>query len=290
MLLARVLALAIVPFVSVAPGRAGDSAVPPHWTRPFEPFRIVDTVHYVGTEGLSAFLVTGPEGHVLIDGGLPESAPQIAASIRKLGFDPADVRYLLVNHAHFDHAGGLAALKTLTGARLVASAGDAPSLEAGGTVGRPELGSFPAVKVDRVIANGDTLVLGPIRMTARLTPGHTPGCTSWTIRAGGIRAGGRDVLFACSLTVAGQKLVGDTAYPTAAADFRATFATLGAVKADVFLNFHPEFFGMAGKRARQPAGAADAFVDPAELPRQVKTAKVAFEAELEAQRAKAPVR
>lgn len=252
------------------------------WNRPFAPFTIVGNVHYVGTIGLSAFLVTGPRGHVLIDGGLPESAPLIAANIEKLGFRLRDVRYLLLNHSHFDHSGGLAELKHRTGAKMVASAGQKPDLDAGRTVGRPELDGFPPVKTDRIVRDGERLVLGPIALTAHATPGHIRGGLSWTTVAGGKR-----VIFATSLTVAGQKLIGDPVYPSAANDFRATFGKLRRMSADVFLNFHPDFFDMEAKRARQIAGAADAFVDPGELVRQVIRAEEGFKVEFARQQAAA---
>ncbi len=249
------------------------------WNRPFPPFRMMGNVYYVGTEGLSAFLVTGPGGHVLIDGGLPESAPIIAANIRALGFRLRDVRYLLLNHSHFDHAGGLAQLKRLTGARIVATPGEAADLAAGKTIGRPGLAGFPAVRADRVIADGARVAVGPVVLTAILSPGHTRGGVSWTTVAAGKR-----VIFATSLTVAGQALIGDPSYPQAAADFARTFRRLRATKADVFVNFHPDFFDMEKKRAAQLAGNADAFVDPGELTRQVDSAEAAFTAELAAQR------
>lgn len=270
-------AATVAPSVSIAQ----DAAQRAEWNRPAAPFRIAGPVYYVGTEGLGAYLVADPGGHALIDGGLPESAPLIAANIEALGFKLEDVRYLLVNHAHFDHAGGLAELKRRTGAALVASAGDAPDLEAGRTLGRPELDGFPAVAVDQVVADGDTLRLGQASLTAHVTPGHTRGCTSWSLAGPS-----GTVLFACSLTVAGQKLHGDPAYPDAAADFRRAFARLRALHADYFLNFHPEFFDMAGKRARRAAGEPDPFRDPAELARQVDRAEAMFERELARQAAR----
>jgi metallo-beta-lactamase class B len=277
----RPLLLVLLACLLALAGPAARAAEDPaSWSRPAEPFRVVGDVYYVGTEGISAFLVTGPEGHVLIDGGPPGAAPLIAAGIEKLGFRPRDVKVILINHAHFDHAGGLAALKRLTGARLAASAGDRPDLEAGRTRGRPELKGFPPVRVDRVIGDGDQVRVGPVVLTAILTPGHTPGATSWTTETGGKR-----VIFASSLTVAGEKLVGNAAYPDVVADFRRSLARLAATRADVFLNFHAEAFGLAAKRARQKAGAADAFVDPGELARQVAAARTAFDAELAKQTA-----
>jgi len=250
------------------------------WNGPREPFRITGNLYYVGTSGLSAYLITGPRGHVLIDGALPESAPLIAANIRKLGFKLSDVKYLLSNHSHVDHAGGLAELKRLTGARMVSSAADKPDLEAGTTIGRTDIADFPAVKVDRVIGDGDRLTLGPIALTAILTPGHTKGATSWMTRIGN-----RNVIFTSSISVAGQNLVNNKDYPNSAADFRASFAKLRALKADIFLSFHAEAFALDEKRAKAQAGAADAFVDPGELSRQVDLAEKAFDATLAKQHA-----
>jgi metallo-beta-lactamase class B len=263
---------------SAAPAQDREQRI--EWNRPMAPFRVAADVYYVGTRGLAAYLVVGRKGHVLIDGGLPESAPLIAANIRSLGFRPADVKYLLINHAHSDHSGGLAELKRRTGAKLVASAGDRADLETGRVSGRPEIPAGPPVAVDRVIGDGATLRLGGTVLTAHLTPGHTRGCTSWSLPT---RAG--TILFACSLTVAGQNLLDDPAYPGAAADFRATFARLRALKADVFLAFHPEFFGLDGKRARL-AGDARAFVDSGELGRQVDRAEGGFDEELARQQAR----
>ncbi|WP_336964504.1 subclass B3 metallo-beta-lactamase [Sphingobium aquiterrae] len=266
---------------AVPPALAQDAAQRVEWNAPFAPFRIVGNVYYVGTRGLAAYLVTGPRGHVLVDGGLPESAPLIAANIKALGFRLKDVRTILINHAHFDHCGGLAELKRLTGAQLVASMADKADLESGKVRGRPGLPDAPPVKVDRAIADGYVLRLGPIAMTAHLTPGHTRGATSWTLRTGN-----RTVLFASSLTVAGQKLFGDPYYPRADADFRATFARLRRMKADVFLSFHDQQFDMQKKRARQQAGIATAFVDPGELTRRLAVAERAFAREEAEQRAK----
>jgi metallo-beta-lactamase class B len=249
------------------------------WNRPFEPFRIRGNLYYVGTAGLSSYLLTGPAGHVLIDGALPESAPLIEANIRKLGFRLRDVHIILINHSHVDHSGGLAELKRLTGAKLLASAGDRPDLQAGRTIGRADLSDFPAVTVDRVIRDGEKVVLGPIQLTAMLTPGHTKGATSWFANVTGKR-----VIFASSISVAGQKLVGNQDYPNAIADFEATFRKLRAAKADIFLNFHAEGFGLVEKRAALKDGKADAFVDPGELSRVVEASEKSFRKELASQR------
>lgn len=282
----RPLVLAVLAALAV-PGaaRAQDAQERIAWNRPFAPFSIIGNVYYVGTEGLSAFLITGPRGHVLIDGGLPESAPIIAANIKALGFNLRDVRYLLINHTHFDHAGGLAELKRLTGAQLVATPGQTADLASGRTIGRPQLAGFPPVRIDRYVKDGDRLTLGPIILTAIHSPGHTRGGVSWAIKIAGKR-----VLFATSLTVAGQNVIDDPAYPQAAADFRATFARLKRERADIFVNFHPDFFNMAQRRAAQRGGKADAFVEPTELRRQVDAAENAFQQELTRQRAARPAR
>ena len=276
------LMLSLAPLLllaAAAPQQQDWTQIRADWNRPAEPIRIVGNVHYVGTAGLSAYLITGPEGHVLIDGGLPESAELIAANIRALGFRLEDVKVLLINHAHFDHSGGLAELKRLTGARLLASLGDKPDLERGSTEARGDLEPFPPVMVDGTLADGEHIRLGPIDLTTHLTPGHTKGCTSWSLR---VTEAGKpiDLVFACSLTVAGQDLSGGPAYPGAADDFRATFAKLRSIKADVFLNFHPAAFGFDDKRARLVAGDPLAFVDPGELRRRVDEAEKGFEGEL----------
>ena len=259
----------------------------PEWNRAVQPFRIIGNVHYVGTAELAAYLVTSPRGHILIAGAMPESADGIAANIRRLGFRLADVKLLLVNHAHMDHAGGLARLKTLTGARLLASAGDRPELEAGRIAYRDPDDSwdFPPVKVDGTLRDGQRLRIGDTILTTHLTPGHTRGCTSWTLR---VQEAGRplDVIFACSLSVAGQRLVNDTRYPQAATDFRRTFSKLRALRADVFLNYHAGGFGLEAKRAHFAAGDRLAFVDPGELGRQLDRAEGAFRTELDTQRAR----
>ncbi|MDO6414868.1 subclass B3 metallo-beta-lactamase [Sphingomonas sp. BIUV-7] len=267
----------------LAPALAQSAETRIAWNRPATPFRIRGDLYYVGTAGLSAYLLTGPKGHVLIDGALPESAPLIAANIRALGFRLSDVRIILINHSHADHAGGLAELKRLTGAKLLASAGDRPDLEAGRTIGRTDISDFPSVKVDRLIRDGERITLGPITLTALLTPGHTKGATSWLTNVAGKR-----VIFASSLSVAGQKLVGNPDYPNAAADFEATFARLRRVRADIFLNFHAEGFGLNAKRAALAAGKADAFVDPGELGRAVEGAESGFRKELASQKAGNP--
>lgn len=245
------------------------------WNTPVQPFRIVGNVHYVGAAGVSAFLIATPDGSILLDGGLPETAPQIARNAAAIGFRMADVKLLLNSHAHFDHAGGLAELKTLSRASMVASAGDAETLRRGGS-------DMPAVAVDRVVSDGDTVALGGTTLTAHVTPGHTRGCTTWTMTTAE-QGRSYDVIFYCSTSVV-DRLAGNTGYPTIVDDYERSFAALRRMRADVFLGPHPDFFAMDAKRGGMAGGAANPFVDPGELQRFVGRSEEQFRAELARQR------
>jgi metallo-beta-lactamase class B len=232
-------------------------------SRPAEPFRIADNLYYVGTSDIAVYLFTGPEGMVLLDGGYPQSAPLVLASITRLGFDPRRIRILITRQAHFDHVGGLAALRQSTGARLYASAPDAKLLEQGG-MGDFAFGdrlTFPAVKVDHVLRDGELVQLGPIRLTAHLTPGHTKGCTSWTFNA---TDAGRilPALFVCGATAPGYRLVGNRSYPRILDDFQRSFATWRKLDCQLFLGAHGVYFGLEAKRAAMRPGGPNPFVDP----------------------------
>lgn len=244
------------------------------WNRPFEPFRVVGNINYVGAAGVSAFLIVTEAGSILLDGGLPETAPQIARNVETLGFKVADVRYLLNSHAHFDHAGGLAELQRLSKATVVASARDAEALR----TGSPDM---PAVAVGRVVGDGETVKLGGTTMTAHITPGHTKGCTMWTMTT---MDGNRphNVVFYCSTSVV-DRLVGNPGYPEIVKDYERTFAAMRVLESDVFLAPHPDFFQMEQKRKRMAAGGPNPFVDPSELRRFVEQSERQFRAELKKQ-------
>ncbi|MFN3475894.1 MAG: subclass B3 metallo-beta-lactamase [Blastomonas sp.] len=257
-----------------------DTAIAMRWNERLAPFTIIDNVHFVGTQGLGVFLITTPEGHVLIDGALAQSVPQILDNIRALGFDLADIKYLLNTHAHYDHAAGLAGLQRASGAVMIASAADKPYLEAGAVDHGPTRNMpFPPVRVDRVVGDGDTVTLGGTTLTALLTPGHSPGCTSWSMAAKDSAGKPRSVFLHCSASLGGQSLVPE-AYPGMIANYRATFAKVRGLQADVFLANHDIFFDLHTKRARQLAGEADAFVDPSELQRFNSTMEQGFVAAL----------
>ena len=236
------------------------------WNQPAEPFRVIGSIHYVGTFDLASYLITTTAGHILMDSGLESSAAQLQSSIEKLGFSVRDVRILLNTQAHFDHAAGLAALKKLSGARLLASRGDAPILEAGGR-GDPIFGDslmFPPVKVDGFIEDGQKVTLGDVTLTARATPGHSPGTTTWTMTA---RERQRElsVVFAGSTSVPNpdMPLVNNQRYPTVAEDYKSTFALLKSLTPDVFLTQHASAFALHEKFKRLQAGETpNPFIDP----------------------------
>ncbi len=260
----------------------------PTWYAPVTPYRIIGSgktgIYYVGTEGLGIYFIPTSAGHILIDGGMPGEGPYVADAIRKLGFDPKDIRILLNSHAHLDHSGGLAELKALTGAQMIASEGDRSALEGGfylGSEDQPALNA-PPVQVDRTIADGETLTLGDVTLTAHITPGHSRGCTSWTMP---VEQGGKtyQALFFCSATVAANRLVGPPQYEGIVDDYRKTFAMTRDWRPDIFLANHPEFAGMPAKRERQQAGDPLAFVDREGFPAMMAKLEQAFEAALEKQ-------
>jgi metallo-beta-lactamase class B len=249
------------------------------WSTPTEPFRIIDNVYYVGTEGLASYLIATPQGHILIDGALRESVPLIEANVAKLGFALRDIEILLNSHAHYDHSGGLAQLKADTGASLAAMEGDVSALEGGFYLGSEDVAAFraPPVKVDRVLHDGDSVELGGTVLRAHLTPGHTRGCTSWgmTVREGGVS---REVLVFCSASVAANRITPPLQYEGIVGDYRATFAKAKRMQVDVPLAPHPEFFGLLAKRDRNPSDASrNAFVDPGAFAPFVTAAEAAFE-------------
>jgi metallo-beta-lactamase class B len=255
------------------------------WASPFDPFTVIGNIHYVGTGDVAAYLITTPDGHVLLDGGAPQAGPMVIAHIAALGFDIRDVKFLLNSHAHFDHAGGLARLQRASGAVMVASEGDRGALEAGRIGYGPSADwAFPPVRVDRVIGDGERVSLGGLTLTAHLTAGHTRGCTSWSMEVRGADGAPHRAFFHCSATVAGHSLL-PPAYPGIVENYRATFARVRAIEVDILLGNHIGFFDLEAKRARQIAGDANAFVDAGELQRFNARMENAFEAELARQQA-----
>ena len=259
------------------------------WNEPVEPFRVIGNVHYVGANEITSFLITTPQGHILLDGGFVETAPQILANIRKLGFRPEDVKVILNSQAHYDHAGGFAELKHATGASLQVMEGDAEQVARGGredfAFGDKFL--FPPVEPDRVLRPGASVTLGGMSMKAVWTPGHTRGCTTWTMTA---LEGARrySVVFVCSTTAPGYELVHNAAYPRIVDDYRASFRTLEALPCDVFLASHGSFFHLREKMQRLREGDALAFVDAQGYRKFIGETRETFEAQLRAQLARPP--
>jgi metallo-beta-lactamase class B len=259
----------------------------PAWTRPFPPFRIAGNLYYVGSEDLAAYLVVTPAGDILINSNLPESPEQIRASVEKLGFHMKDIKVLLISHAHFDHAGGGAAVLKMTGAKYEVMDGDVPVVESGGAadfdIGKDPKNRFPAAHVDRVLHDGDTVSLGGAVLTAHKTAGHTRGCTTWSmpVQVDGATA---NAVIVCSVTVLNSyKLAGTESYSGIAADYRHTFQTLRALPCDVFLASHASFFGSQEKYARLGQSSTNPFIDPQGYKQFIADSEAEFEAILKKQ-------
>jgi metallo-beta-lactamase class B len=236
------------------------------WNQPVPPFRIADNLYYVGAEGVASYLITTPAGDILLDTGFRETVPLVEASIRLLGFRVEDIRVLLVSHGHFDHVGGEAAMKAATHAKLLVSPAEAPLLERGGK-GDFAFGdrlNYPPVTPDGLLKDGEAVRLGGVALVPHFTPGHTKGCTTWTMT---VQDGGRarDVVFACSLSTPDYQVVNNPAYPGIVEDLTRSFAAMRALPCDIFLAAHPWEFELDRKReALQTAkpGDANPFVDP----------------------------
>jgi metallo-beta-lactamase class B len=238
------------------------------WYAPQEPFRVVGSTYYVGTGGISAVLITSPAGHILVDAGPPKVADDVVAHIRKLGFRVEDIHYILSSHVHQDHAGAIAALQKLSGATVVASPASVRLLESGqpdrADPQYPNLTPITPVAKTRAVRDGETIRLGPLAVTARFTPGHTRGGTSWTWQAG---EGGRivNLVFADSVfavAAEGRRFSGNPLYPQAQADIERSIATIETLPCDVLVAAHPELGGLWERKARQATLGDAAFVDP----------------------------
>ena len=267
------------------------AATDPNWTTQVTPFRIADNLYYVGSRDLAVYLVVTPAGNILINSDLVSSPPAIRHSVEQLGFHWSDTKILLISHAHFDHAAGSAAVVRQTGAKLEVMDGDADVMESGGRTdfafgGKRE--QFPPVHVDRVLHDGDKVTLGGTTLTALKTPGHTRGCTTWTMRVHvpGEPAGVlRDVVITGSWSVLSEyRLVAahglPPSYPGIANDFAHTFAVLQALPCDLFLGAHGSFFGLLPKLGRMPVEGDEVWIDPAGYQRALAEGKRAFETDL----------
>jgi metallo-beta-lactamase class B len=282
-ILSSALLLALMFFASNKAAKAQND-----WTEPFPAFRIAGNLYYVGSKGLANYLITTPKGHILINSDLEANVPLIKASIESLGFKFTDVKILLISHAHWDHDAGSAMIKKLTGAKYMVMDADAPTVESGGKLdfqyGNDPANLYPPTKVDRVLHDGDEVKLGDAVLTAHLTPGHTRGCTTWTMK---IKEGAkiRDAVIIGSPNVnPGYKLVGNSIYPGMAEDFERTFQVLKSLPCDYFLGAHGGYFDMETKYAKFKAGDSTAFIDPVGYKNYVADREKAFRAELAKQK------
>jgi metallo-beta-lactamase class B len=249
---------------------------PDDMTTAFPPHKVIGNIYYVGTKSLAVFLIVTPAGNILINSTYERNVPLIQKSIEQLGFKFSDTRILLGSHAHGDHQEGDAMVKQMTGAQVVAMAEDVPALEAMKPGGKPH-------PVDRVIHDGDTVTLGGTTLTAHLTPGHTRGCTTWTLKAS---EGGKsyDVVIIGSLgTNPGFKLVNNPDIPNQAAEYERAFKTTRALKCDVPLGSHPSMYSLDRKYPLIGKGT-NPFIDPAGCKAEIDLAEAMFRAVLAEQK------
>jgi metallo-beta-lactamase class B len=257
---------------------------PLDWTEAFPPFRIAGNLYYVGSKGLANYLISTPQGNILINSDLEANVPLLQASIEKLGFKFTDTKILLISHAHYDHDAASAKIKQLTGAKYMVMDADVSTVESGGKAdfaygNRAEF-LYPPTKVDRVLHDGDEVKLGDAVLVAHLTPGHTRGCTTWTMK---VTDGGKtyDVVIVGSPNVnPGYKLVDNRAYPQITQNYERMFRVLQSLPCDIFLGAHGGYFELEEKYARVQPGAANPFIDPAGYKKFVADKEQEFRTEL----------
>ena len=257
------------------------------WTEPFPAFRIAGNLYYVGSKGLASYLITTPAGHILLNSDLEANVPMIRTSVESLGFKFTDIKILLISHAHYDHCAGSASIKQLTGAQYMVMEGDVDVVQSGGKTdfqyGSDPTAIYPPAKVDRILHDGDEVKLGDATLKAHLTPGHTKGCTTWTMKVNdGTKL--RDVVIIGSPNVnPGYQLAGSTVYPRMKEDFEKTFRVLNSLPVDYFLGAHGSYFDLEKKYPQLKAGNPSVLIDPAGYKMYVKERDNAFRRELKKQ-------
>jgi metallo-beta-lactamase class B len=275
-------------FVIVCFGAARETEAQNDWAEPFPAFRIAGNLYYVGSKGLANYLITTPKGHILINSDEEPNVPLIKASIESLGFKFTDVKILLISQAHWDHDAASATIKKLTGAKYMVMDADVEAVESGGKsdfhYGNDPTTYYPPTKVDRVLHDGDQVKLGDTVLTAHLTPGHTRGCTTWTMK---VKDGDktRDVVIVGGVSVnTGYKLVANQLYSRIAEDFERTFKVLKSLPCDYFLGAHGAYFDMETKYAKFKTGDSTAFIDPVGYKNYVAEWELRFTTELARQK------
>jgi metallo-beta-lactamase class B len=227
----------------------------PDWHAAFPAFKIAGNLYYVGTADLAVYLINTPQGNILINSDFEEDLPTIKKSIAQLGFKYGDTKIILISHAHGDHDAGTGVIKKETGAKLMVMDADVPAEESTAP-GRP------GAHVDRALHDGSTVELGGSKLVAHLTPGHTRGCTTWTMQ---VQDAGRTlnaVIIGSPNVNPGYILVGNKDYPKIADDYAETFAVLKSLPCDLFLGAHGAYFDLKGKYEKIKAGGANPFIDP----------------------------
>ncbi len=261
------------------------------WTTPFPPHKIAGNLYYVGSADLASYLITDPAGHILINSSLEESVPLIRASVEKLGFKFTDIKILLISHAHSDHCAGSAEIVKATGAKYYVMEQDAAAVEQGGAI-KPRLGKgdytqFPPAKVDKVLKDGEEVKFGASVVAAHLTPGHTPGCTTWTLKVSEDGKPLNAVIIGSPNVNPGYVLVNNKNYPGIATDYERTFKVLNALPVDLFLGAHGSYYDMKRKHEMMKKGGANSFIDPGGYHRYVEDREAAFRKEWDKQKAEA---
>ena len=253
----------------------------PDWHAAFPAFKIAGNLYYVGTADLAVYLIRTPQGNILINSDFPEDVPTIRKSIEQLGFKYADTKILLISHAHGDHDAGVGLIQKETGAQLMVMDADVPEVQST-AAGRP------GAHVDRTLHDGDAVELGGSKLSARLTPGHTKGCTTWTMQ---VEEGGRKlnaVIVGSPNVNPGFVLVGNKNYPQIAQDYVKTFAVLKGLPIDLFLGAHGAYFGMKAKYEKMKSGGPNPFIDPAGYKAYVAEREGAFQKEWDRQKQNPP--
>jgi metallo-beta-lactamase class B len=263
----------------------------PDWTTPLPPFRIAGNLYYVGSRDLASYLVTTPQGHILINSNLTTSPAQIRSSVEKLGFHWKDMKILLISHAHFDHCAGSAQIKRETGAQYMVMDADVPVVESGGRLdfffSSNRSFHFLPAKVDHALHHGEEVRLGNSLLTARKTAGHTKGCTTWTMQLSEAGKTYNTVIVGSPNVLDGYNLIQDPKYPQMAADFEHQFQTLNSLPCDIFLGSHGSYFNLLPKLARLKSSNKDVqnpFIDPTGYKAYIADRQQAFEKELAKQK------
>ena len=259
------------------------------WTEPFPPFKIAGNLYYVGSKGLANYLITTPKGHILMNSDMEENVPLIRASIEKLGFKFSEVKILLISHAHWDHDAASDTIKKQTGAKYMVMDADVSVVESGGKTdfqyANDPKSLYKPTKVDRVLHDGDEVKLGGAVLVAHLTPGHTKGCTTWTMKVEDNGKTYNVVIIGSPNVNPGYRLVNNSEYPRIAEDYEKMFKVLKSLPCDIFLGAHGNYYGLETKYPRMKDEGMSVFVDPAGYKSYVDEREDAFRKELAKQKA-----